>query len=109
MKFMDMLYHRYACPMDLMGSYINRGRFGEFVAEFLQSEYERRKAEADKDDDLKAWIMYSQLACNGFTEESYFEWKNRVLKIDNKGRKRTTDEDLTDESIQAICDGLFPE
>ena len=32
---MDLLYARYSNPMDLMGRYINQGRFGEFVHEFL--------------------------------------------------------------------------
>ena len=105
MKFMDMLYHRYACPMDLMNNYINRGRFGEFVTSFLEAEYERRKEEMEKDDDLKLWIMYVHTG----NEESFFDWKNRVLKIGNNGKsKNTKDADLTDEGIQAIFDDLFP-
>ena len=49
---MDLLYQRYASPMDLMNSYINRGQFGKFVSSFLEAEYERRKEEAEKDDDF---------------------------------------------------------
>lgn len=103
---MDMLYHRYACPMDLMNGYINRGRFGEFVSSFLEAEYERRKEEVEKDDDLKLWIMYVHTAEN----ETFTDWKNRALKVSaEKGkRKANGDAELTDEGINAIVDELFP-
>ena len=104
---MDMLYHRYACPMDLMNGYINRGRFGEFVSSFLESEYERKKEEMEKDDDMKLWIMYVHSAEN----ESFVDWKNRVLKVSaaNGKRKSNRDDELTDESINAIITDLFTE
>ena len=105
MRFMDLLYSRYANPMELLGSYINRGRLGEFVVSFLEGEAERRKAEVDKDDELKLWIMY----CHSYSEESYVDWKKRVLGVDNNGRKKTKDIDLDDDGIKAIYDGLFPE
>ena len=109
MKFMDMLYHRYACPMDLMNGYINRGRFGEFVTSFLEAEYERRKEEFEKDEDMKLWLLY--VGSGGFTEKSFIDWKKRVLKVstENGKRKSNRDDDLTDDSINAILTDLFPE
>lgn len=89
--------------MDLIYSYINRGRFGEFVSEFLQSEYDRRKAEYDKDEDMKLWIMY----CHSFSEDSFLDWKNKALRIGSNGQRQGTDTDLTDKDIKAICDDLF--
>lgn len=89
--------------MDLINSYINRGRFGEFVSEFLQSEYDRRKAEMDKDEDMKLWIMY----CHSYSEDSFFEWKKKVLRVGGNGQSKGSDANLTDDDIKAICDDLF--
>lgn len=100
---MDMMYHRYSCPMDLIYSYINRGRFGEFVSEFLKSEHDRQKAEMDKDEDMKLWIMY----CHSFSEDSFLDWKKKVLRIGSNGQSQGTDADLTEKDIKAICDDLF--
>lgn len=105
MKFMDMLYHRYACPMDLLNSYINRGQFGKFVSSFLEAEYERRKEEVEKNEEMKLWIMY----CHSYSEKSYRDWKADALKISTDKRKRTADVDLTDEGIKAIYADLFNE
>jgi hypothetical protein len=105
---MDMLYSRYACPMDLMNGYINRGQFGKFVSSFLESEYERRKEEVDKDDDMKLWIMYVHLCMHGEMSESYGDWKGRILKTNTNGKKTNSDNELTDEGINAILTDLFP-
>lgn len=91
--------------MDLMNSYINRGRFGEFVTEFLQSEYDRQKAGMDKDEEMKLWIMY----CHSYSEDSFLDWKKKVLRTGSNGQRQGTDADLTDKDIQAICDDLFAE
>lgn len=105
MRFMDLLYSRYANPMELLGSYINRGRFGEFVSSFIEGEYERRKEEIEKDDELKLWIMY----CHSYSDMSYSDWKKAVLGVDSKGKKISKDADLTDEGIQDIIADIFPE
>lgn len=89
--------------MDLLNSYINRGRFGEFVTEFLQSEYDRKKAEMDKDEDMKLWIMY----CHSYSDDSFLDWKRKVLRTGSNGQRQGTDADLTDEDIEAICVDLF--
>ena len=82
--------------------YINRGRFGEFVASVLEAEYERRKEQAEKDDDLKLWLMF----IHSNAEESFNDWKKRVLKIGDD-KKTNRDHDLDDKGIQAIIDDLF--
>ena len=86
-----------------MNSYINRGRFGEFVTEFLQSEYDRQKAGMDKDEEMKLWIMY----CHSYSEDSFLDWKKKVLRIGSNGQQQGTDADLTDKDIQAICNDIF--
>ena len=104
---MDLLYQRYASPMDLMNSYINRGQFGKFVSSVLEAEYERRKEEAEKDDEWKLWMMY----IHSMADESFVDWKKRVLgNTDSKAkRKANRDNDLTDDGINAIITDLFPE
>lgn len=99
---MDMLYSRYACPMDFMNGYINRGQFGKFVESFLDAEYERRKEEAEKDDDWKMWLMYT----HSYSSDSFIEWKKKVLK-NTDDRKANKDADLTDDGIKAIYNDLF--
>lgn len=89
--------------MDLIYSYINRGRFGEFVSEFLKAEYDRRKEEMDKTEDMKLWIMY----CHSFAEESFIDWKKKVLRVSDGSRRKGTDANMTDDDIKAIYDGLF--
>lgn len=105
---MGLLYEQYTAPLDLIRMYINRGRFGEFVASVLEADHQRRKDEAEKDDNLKLWIMYTQLAVNGHTDESFMGWKERVCKPETSEAKgRNSDEELTEDGIQFIVDTLF--
>ena len=101
---MDMLYRAYSNPLDLMNIYINQGRFGKFVTGFLEAEYERRKQEAERDEDWKLWMMY----INSMTDKSYGEWKESVLQNVSDKTRKTKDDDLTDDGIKTIMDKLFP-
>lgn len=107
---MDMLYARYSSPMDLLSTYINRGRFGDFIKGFLQAENDRKKAEADRDEELKEWIAY----VHSDTEKSFIDWRAELIeraeaKTGNKaGNKTGKDEDLDDKGIQDIIGKLFP-
>ena len=101
---MDMLYRAYSNPLDLMNIYINQGRFGKFVKGFLEAEYERRKQEAERDEDWKLWMMY----INTMSDKSFAEWKDSVLRKDDSTTHGTKDRDLTDEGIQSIITNLFP-
>ena len=101
---MDMLYRAYSNPLDLMNIYINQGRFGKFVAGFLESEYEKRKEEAEKDYDWKLWMMY----INSTAEVSFGEWKRNIEKKASDKTRKNKDDDLTDDGIQSIVSKLFP-
>lgn len=101
---MDMLYRAYSNPLDLMNIYINQGRFGKFVTGFLEAEYERRKQEAEKDQDWKLWMMY----INSLSDKTFSEWKDSVLQKPDSQKQGTKDRDLTDENIQSIITNLFP-
>lgn len=101
---MDMLYARYSCPMDLVGTYINQRRFGDFVTHFIQAENDRRKAENDKDEELKLWTAY----VHSYSDKSYNDWKEEILGGSRPQRKAGGDQDLDDAGIQNIIDQLFP-
>ena len=102
---MDMLYRSYSNPLDLMNMYINQGRFGKFVTGFLEAEYERRKEEAEKDEEWKLWMMY----IHSYSEKSFGEWKSEVIKNAKANtRKANKDGEMTDDDIQSIINGLFP-
>ena len=101
---MDMLYRAYSNPLDLMNIYINQGRFGKFVTGFLEAEYERRKQEAEKDQDWKLWMMY----INSLSDKNFADWKDSVLPRSDSKKHGTKDRDLTDEGIQSIITNLFP-
>ncbi len=101
---MDMLYRAYSNPLDLMNMYINQGRFGKFVTGFLESEYERRKEEADKDNEWKLWMMY----INSYSDVPFGEWKKSIQKNASDKTRRNKDDDLTDDGIKSIVSKLFP-
>lgn len=104
---MDMLYARYSNPMELMKTYIRRGRFGEFVEGFLQAENDRRKAEAKRDEDLKEWIAY----VHSYSDKSFNDWKAEILGGTKAAgsKKAGSDFDLDDKGIQNIIGKLFPD
>jgi hypothetical protein len=99
---MDLLYSRYSNPMDLVKRYINQRRFGAFVSDFLTAEYERRKQEAEKENEMKLWIAY----VHSYSDKSYSEWKKQVFRgsTTNTGK---ADADLDDEGISSIINSLF--
>lgn len=101
-KFMDLLYSRYASPMDLIRLYVSRGRFGEFVANVIDAENERIREQTEKDEDWKLWFVY----INSGSDESFLEWKRRVLRADGRNAKKS-DYDLTDDGIRSIIDSVF--
>lgn len=104
---MDLLYSRYTSPMDLISLYISRGRFGKFVASVIDADHERKKAEAEQNEDWKLWVMYTQLMANGLTDESFNDWKRRVCQPTTSTR-RARDEDLDSNGMRSIVNKLFP-
>lgn len=62
---MDMLYHNYNNPLELMQMYIENGMFSDFVINVLQ-----------KNDDRKMWELY----LHSQSDLSFTDWKNKVTK-----------------------------
>ena len=87
--------------MDLVNRYINMGRFGTFVQGFLEQEVERRKQEAEKNDEWMLWTAY----IHSYSEQTFDEYKKSILK----GSTTTKDAELDDDGIKAIIDDLFPQ
>ena len=96
---MDMLYRAYSNPLDLMAHYINAGRFGTFVQGFLEAEYERKKAEFEKNQDWMLWVAY----VHSYSNKSFNEWKKQLVHTDGN----TSDTDLDEEGALKIIDDLF--
>lgn len=101
---MDMLYTRYSSPMDLMGRYINSGRFGTFVHEFIKADYERKQEQEEKDDDWRLWIMY----VHSYSDKTFNDWKRDILTPGPTKAGKNKDNDLTDDGIKTIIGHLFP-
>lgn len=74
---MDLLYSRYANPLELMDMYIEQGRFDEFVFNIVDLENKRRIEEAKKDDDNKLWLAY----INSMTQKTFTEWKKELKQV----------------------------
>ena len=71
-----MVYQKYANPRDLFSMYIDSGQFDELVKNILTAEYERRKEEAEKENDRKLWEMF----IHSDTTKSYNEWHAEIIK-----------------------------
>lgn len=99
---MDLMYSRYADPMGLMRLYINQGRFGELVENVLHMEQERKRQNAEQQEDWKLWFAY----LTGMHEESFEEWK-KSLKKTMAGNTRTGDMELSESGIKKILDDCF--
>lgn len=93
---MDLLYSRYASPMEFMNTYINTGRFGEFVTNIIKMENKRKREEADKDNDGKLWQLY----VHSMPDMSFNEWKSSVLNVPNNTQKvRADSAEMTNEQV----------
>ena len=90
---MDLLYSRYASPMDLMKIYIEQGRFGEFVEEILEMEMKRKKAEAEKDSDNKLWIAF----VHSKSDKTFSEWKE-----DLKQKEEPKNYSMNDKQVEEV-------
>lgn len=80
MEFMDLLFSRYASPLDFMNLYINQGRFGEFVEGIIDLENKRRKKEQEQENDDKLWQAY----IHSMSDKSFIEWKKELKQENNK-------------------------
>jgi hypothetical protein len=110
---MDMLYRAYSSPLDLIKIYINQGRFGTFVEEFIKIETEKIKEEREKDTDNKLWLAYNlnnlvaALVGEGGRNETFVDWKQRIMGKTEGNTATGGDADLDDEGIKGIIGHLF--
>ena len=102
---MDLLYSRYSNPLELMNTYINQGRFGDFVAGFCESEYNRKKEEAERDEENRLWTAYMFSS----SKLNFSEWKKELYNKGNSTTAKGGDESLDNEGIKAIISDLFPD
>lgn len=86
-----------------MNLYINQGRFGEFVRNVVQKEYEHKREKRENDDDWKLWVAY----IHGIHEESFVEWKKMLLNKANQVKSQSKDENLSKEQTVKIINGAF--
>ena len=96
---MDLLFSRYASPLDFMKLYIDQGRFGEFVEGIISLENKRKKENEEKENDDKLWQAYIR----SMSEKSFIDWK-KELKEDSKKQPETlsmTNERVADVKEQA--------
>lgn len=100
-----MLYAKYSNPMDLMRRYIDRGRLGTFVQEFIKLDYEQKKQEAEKEQDWMLWVAY----VHSYSDKNFTDWKKSVMKSASTTRRRGNDAEMTEKDVQAIVNGLFRE
>ena len=92
---MDLLFSRYASPMEFMKIYINNGRFGEFVTEILAMDAKRKEEEAKKEDDNKLWTAYLLSGAKG---QTFTEWKAGLTQ---KQEQEPVSYAMTDEQVEA--------
>lgn len=90
---MDLLFSRYASPMEFMKMYINNGRFGEFVTEILAMDAKRKEEEAKKEDDNKLWTAF---LLSGAKEQTFNEWKAGLTQ-----KEEPVSYSMTTEQIEA--------
>ena len=93
---MDLLFSRYASPMEFMRIYIENGRFGEFVAEVLAMDKKRKDEEAEKENDNKLWTAY---LLSGTKEQTFNEWKTGLTQ---KQEQEPVSYAMTDEQVEAV-------
>lgn len=79
--------------MELVKMYINQGRFGEFVNRIIDLENQRRKEEAEKEDDNRLWIAY----VHSMSDKSFVEWRNG---LEQQQKKRPTSLSMTKEEVE---------
>ena len=90
-----MLYQRYANPKELMRAYIKRGRFGEFVDKIINSHNQRKREEAEKEEEHKWWTMY----VHSMSDKSFEMWKREVLERSAKNEPENYS--MTNEQVEA--------
>ena len=94
---MDLLFSRYASPLDFMKLYIDQGRFGEFVEGIIGLENKRRKETDEKENDDKLWQAY----IHSMSDKSFIDWKRELTQENKVENHEMTDKDITNAIEQA--------
>ena len=68
----------------------------------MEAEYERRKQEAEKENEWKLWIAY----VHSYSDKTYDEWKKQIFGTSTT-KPGKSDADLTDDDITSIIDAAF--
>lgn len=88
---MDLLFSKYASPLEFMNLYIEQGRFGEFVSKILQLEAENQQKIADREDDNKLWLAYLM----SMSDMSFADWKKDLYQ-----KKEPVSQGMTDQQVE---------
>ena len=90
---MDLLYSRYASPMEFMQLYIEQGRFGEFVTEILEMDRKRKQETDKKEEEDRLWTAY----IHSMSDKSFNEWKKELFT-----QKQPEDYSMTNEQVADV-------
>lgn len=85
-----------------MRPYMNDGRFGEWVTNFITAENKRRKEEAEKENDRKLWELY----IHSYSEKSFIDWKASVVKS-SPANGAGKDDYMTKEQVNDLFNRLI--
>lgn len=96
-QFMDLLFARYASPIEFMHLYMNQGRFGEFVAGIIEMDVRRKKEEAEKKNDDRLWNAY----IHSMSDKTFLEWKKDLAVRKEPRSYSMTDKEVVDVKQQA--------
>ena len=92
---MDLLFSGYASPLDLINTYIENGRFGEFVENIIESENKRRKEAFEKEEDNKLWQAY----IHSYSDKNFADWKKGLVE-NNKPQDLSMDDAQVSKTIE---------
>ena len=95
---MDLLFSRYASPLDFMKLYINQGRFGEFVEGVISLENKRKKEKQEKEDDDKLWQAY----VHSMSDKSFIEWKKELKQSNKQNNNKPATLSMTNERVADV-------
>lgn len=90
---MDLLYSRYASPVEFMNAYIAQGRFGEFVTKIFEMDVRRKREAIRKEDDNMLWQAY----VHSVTDKTFQDWKDGLIQ-----EKELVSYHMSDRQVNAV-------
>ena len=70
---------------------------------FLEAEYERRKAEAEKNNEWMLWVAY----IHSYSSDNFNDWKKKHCGNASTTAKIASDADLDEDGINNIINSVF--